>query len=44
MISCPAFLVRIEMDGLISAVDKTVLEVAAGGTIAEQKRSRVPVD
>lgn len=36
VISCPAFLGRIEMDGLISAVDKTVLDDAAGGTIAEQ--------
>lgn len=33
---CPAFLGRIEMDSLISAVDKIVLEDAAGGAIAEQ--------
>lgn len=33
---CPAFLGRIEMDSLISAADKIILEGAAGGTIAEQ--------
>lgn len=36
VVSCPAFLGRIEIDGLIAVVDKTVLEDAAWGTIAEQ--------
>lgn len=34
--SCLDFLGRIEMDGLICVTDKTVLECAAGGAIAEQ--------
>ena len=32
------------MGGLISVVDKTVLEDAAGGTIANQLKSSIPVD
>lgn len=36
VVSCPAFLGRMEMDGLISVVDKTVLEGAAGETTTER--------
>lgn len=36
VINCPAFFGRTEMDGSISVIDKTVLEGAAGGTIADQ--------